>query len=62
MKQRAALRLYATEYLHTGGKLLALQELLGHSDLEMVRRDAKFVEADVALDHAEASPADKLRL
>jgi hypothetical protein len=40
----------------------ALQELLGHSDLEMVRRYAKFVEADIALDHSVASPADKLRL
>jgi integrase/recombinase XerD len=53
---------FATEYLRNNGKMLALQELLGHSDLEMVRRYAKFVEADIALDHAEASPADKLRL
>lgn len=53
---------FATEYLRNGGKMLALQELLGHSDLKMVRRYAKFVEADIALDHAEASPADKLRL
>jgi integrase/recombinase XerD len=53
---------FATEYLRNGGKMLALQDLLGHSDLEMIRRYAKFVEADIALDHASASPADKLRL
>jgi integrase/recombinase XerD len=53
---------FATDYLRNGGKMLALQELLGHSDLEMVRRYAKFVDADIALDHAEASPGDKLRL
>lgn len=53
---------FATDYLRNGGKMIALQELLGHSDLEMVRRYAKFVEADIALDHAVASPADKLRL
>jgi integrase/recombinase XerD len=53
---------FATEYLRNGGKMLALQELLGHSDFEMVRRYAKFVEADIALDHATASPADRLRL
>ena len=53
---------FATEYLRNSGKMLALQELLGHSDLEMVRRYARFVEVDIALDHAEASPADKLRL
>lgn len=53
---------FATDYLRNGGKMIALQELLGHSDLEMVRRYAKFVEADIALDHAEASPGDKLRL
>jgi integrase/recombinase XerD len=53
---------FATEYLRNGGKMLALQELLGHSDFEMVRLYAKFVEADIALDHATASPADRLRL
>jgi site-specific recombinase XerD len=52
----------ATEYLRNGGMMLALQELLGHSDLEMVRRYAKFVEADIALNHAIASPADRLRI
>lgn len=53
---------FATEYLRNGGKMLALQQLLGHSDLEMVRRYARLVEADLAADHAIASPADKLRL
>jgi hypothetical protein len=30
--------------------MLALKDLLGHSDLEMVRRYAKFVEAAIARD------------
>jgi hypothetical protein len=42
------------------GKVLAVQELLGHSDLEMVRRDVLFAEADIALDHAEASPRGRI--
>ena len=41
--------------------MLALQEFLGYSKLDMVRRYARFVEADSALDHAEASPADGWR-
>lgn len=53
---------FATEYLRNGGKVLALQELLGRSDLEMVHRYAKLVEADIALDDAIASPADQPRL
>jgi hypothetical protein len=42
--------------------MLALQELLGHPDLEMVRRFAQFVEANISLDHAIASPTNRLRL
>jgi integrase/recombinase XerD len=53
---------FAIEYLRNDGKMLALQDLLGHSDLETARRYARFVEADIAIDHASASPADKLRL
>lgn len=29
---------FTTEYLRNGGKMLALQEALGHSDFEIVRR------------------------
>jgi site-specific recombinase XerD len=47
---------FATDYLRNGGKMLALQELLGRSDFETVRRYAKFTEADIARDHAITSP------
>jgi hypothetical protein len=55
----AAIRM---EYLHDGGKMLRLQELFGYSDPELVRCYAKFMKADIALDHEIASPADKRRL
>lgn len=53
---------FATNYLRNGGSMLALQDLLGHSDLEMVRRYAHFVESDISADHANASPVDNWRL
>jgi integrase/recombinase XerD len=52
---------FATFYLRNGGNLLALKELLGHSDMEMVTRYAHFVQADFAADHAKASPVDNWR-
>ena len=49
---------FGTEYLRNGGQMIALQELLGHSDLEMVKRYVHFVAADVKRDHEHASPVD----
>ncbi len=53
---------FATEFLKNGGNLLALQRLLGHSSLEMVRRYARIAEADLARLHETGSPVDKWRL
>jgi integrase/recombinase XerD len=53
---------FATEFLRNGGNLLALQRALGHSTLEMVRRYAEIVDADLARAHETGSPADKWRL
>lgn len=51
---------FAIEFLRNGGSVLALQRILGHSDLAMVRRYAELTEADLVAEHAEASPLDRL--
>ncbi len=53
---------FATEFLRNGGNLLALQRLLGHASLEMVRRYAAIVEADLERAHQSGSPADMWRI
>ncbi len=53
---------FATMFLRNGGNLLALQRLLGHSSLEMVRRYAKVAQTDLRDAHSTGSPADNWRL
>ena len=53
---------FATEYLRNGGQMLALKDLLGHADFEMVEHYAHFVQADVKRDHEIASPVDNWKL
>lgn len=50
---------FAINFLRNGGNIAALQEMLGHSTLEMVRRYARLAEVDIATAQRAASPADK---
>lgn len=47
---------FATEYLRRGGSLFHLQKVLGHPSLEMVRRYAGLVTADLQAAHERVSP------
>lgn len=53
---------FATEYLRNGGQMLALKDLLGHADFEMVEHYAHFVANDVQRDHQNASPVDNWKV
>ncbi|MFH1474957.1 MAG: tyrosine-type recombinase/integrase [Chloroflexota bacterium] len=50
---------FARAFLRNGGNLLALQQILGHRDLGMVRRYAEFAEVDLVAAQASASPLDR---
>jgi integrase/recombinase XerD len=51
---------FAITFLRNRGNVFALQKILGHSDLAMVRRYAELAEGDVTAEHALASPLDHL--
>lgn len=53
---------FAVTFLRNGGNVYALQSLLGHHDLDMVRQYLRLVEADVQQAARAASPADHWRL
>ena len=53
---------FAVMFLRNGGSSLALQRLLGHSTMEMVRHYVKLSEVDLKQAHRRASPVENLKL
>jgi integrase/recombinase XerC/integrase/recombinase XerD len=51
---------FATRYLINGGDVFSLQQILGHSTLEMVRRYVNLASAHVAVQHRKFSPMDQI--
>lgn len=50
----------ATRYLINGGDVFSLQQILGHTTLEMVRRYVNLASAHVAVQHRKFSPMDQI--
>ena len=53
---------FAIQFLRNGGNVFELQNLLGHSDLEMVKRYVRLAQVDIELIARKASPCDNWRI
>jgi len=53
---------FATNYLINGGDVFSLQQILGHTSLEMVRRYVTLASAQVRVQHRKYSPMDRMNL
>ncbi len=53
---------FATNYLINGGDVFTLQQILGHTTLEMVRRYVNLAAAHVTFQHRRFSPMDRMDL
>jgi site-specific recombinase XerD len=51
---------FAVEFLRNGGDVFTLQQIMGHSSLEMTRRYVSFLDEDLKAAHLRFSPADRL--
>jgi integrase/recombinase XerD len=51
---------FALNFLRAGGNVFTLKEILGHTSLAMVNRYLKIAQADVAAQHRQFSPMDRL--
>ena len=53
---------FATRFLINGGDVFTLQQILGHSTLEMVRHYVNLASNHVAIQHQRFSPMDRLKI
>ncbi len=53
---------FATRFLINGGDVFSLQQILGHSTLEMVSRYVNLASSHVVIQHQKYSPLDRLNL
>ena len=53
---------FATRFLLNGGDVFTLQQILGHSTLEMVRHYVNLASSHVTMQHRRFSPLDRLSL
>ena len=53
---------FAITYLHSGGDVFTLQQILGHGSLDMVRHYSRIGQSDVSQANRKASPVDNWRL
>jgi len=53
---------FATRFLINGGDVFSLQQILGHSTLEMVRHYVNLASSHIAIQHQKYSPLDRLNL
>lgn len=51
---------FATNFLQNGGDIYTLQQILGHTSLEMVKRYVHFTPVKMQSTHAKYSPLDKV--
>jgi site-specific recombinase XerD len=53
---------FATRFLGNGGDVFTLQQILGHSTLDMVRHYVNLASNDIIMQHQRCSPLDRLNL
>ena len=53
---------FATNYLINGGDVFSLQQILGHTTLEMVKRYITLASSQVTAQHRKFSPMDRMQL
>jgi len=51
---------FATRYLENGGDIYSLQQILGHTSLEMVKKYVHMIPSKTIICHAQFSPLDNL--
>lgn len=52
---------FAVEFLRNGGDVFTLQQIMGHSSLDMTRRYVTFLDEDLKTAHLRFSPVDRLK-